>query len=110
MPRLISSVSRPSTGTTSTPIEDATDWITANWPMPEVVEGSRMTAACVVLGADCLISSSHFPLKLYSNCIKPVALPPGRERRWTKPAPTGSTIATNIFVTPDHIASLHLGH
>ena|SRR6266567_4075192 len=39
-----------------------------------------MTAAGVVAGAICLSNSSHFPLKLYSNCMKPVALPPGCAR------------------------------
>ena len=31
-------------------------------------------------GAISLSSSSHFPLKLYSYEVKPVALPPGRTR------------------------------
>src|SRR6266566_3073921 len=41
-------------------------------------------------GAISLSSSSHFALKLYSNSMKPVALPPGRAKLLTKPAPTGS--------------------
>ena len=49
-----------------------------NWPVPEDMAGSRSTAARVTPGAISLSSSSHFPLKLYSNCMKPVALPPGR--------------------------------
>ena len=44
-------------------------------------------------------SSSHFPLKPYSNCIKPVALPPGRARLSTKPAPTGSATTANTIGT-----------
>ena len=61
----------------------------ANWPIPAVMAGSRRTAARVTPGAICLSSSSHFPLKLYSNCMKPVALPPGYARLSTNPAPTG---------------------
>ena len=36
---------------------------------------------------------------LYSNNMKPVALPPGRARLSTKPAPTGSTVPTNTIGT-----------
>src|SRR6187431_871893 len=39
------------------------------------------------------------PLRLYSKLIKPVALPPGRDRLSTKPAPTGSATATNTIGT-----------
>src|SRR6516162_6265704 len=70
--------------------------MTANWPIPETNVGSRRTAACVTLGAISLSNSGHFPHRLYSNCIKPVALPPGRDRLWTKPEPIGSgTTAKN---------------
>jgi hypothetical protein len=51
--------------------------------------GSRNTAARVVPGATCLSSFSHFPLRPYSKIVNPVALPPGRARLATKPAPTG---------------------
>ena len=54
------------------------------------MSASRSTAACVTLGAISLSNSSHLPLKLYSNCMKPVTLPPGRAKLSTKPAPTGS--------------------
>src|ERR1043166_4943936 len=37
-----------------------------------------------------LSNSSHFPLRVYSNDMKPISLPPGRARLSTKPAPTGS--------------------
>ena len=60
--------------------------------------GSRRTGRCrmatagiakrlppVSRGGICLSSSSHFPLILYSNCVKPVTLPPGRARLSTKP-------------------------
>ena len=36
---------------------------------------------------------------LYSNSMKPVALPPGRARVSTKPAPTGSPTVTNTIGT-----------
>src|SRR5215475_13672525 len=39
---------------------------------------SRTTATRVTRGGISLSSSSHFAAKLYSNTIKPVALPPGR--------------------------------
>src|SRR6516164_11333308 len=42
-----------------------------------------------------LSSSSHFAHKLYSNIIKPVALPPGRDKLLTKPDPTGSGTIAN---------------
>ena len=61
--------------------------------------GSRRTAARVTPGAICLSSSSHLPLKPYSNEIKPVALPPGLARLSTKAAPTGSTTFTNTIGT-----------
>src|SRR5579863_4940990 len=74
-------------------------WIIANWPIPAVMAGSRRTAARVTPGAISLRSSSHFPHKLYSNCIKPVALPPGLDRLSTKPATTGSATRVNTIGT-----------
>ena len=35
----------------------------------------------------------------YSNCVNPVALPPGRARLSTKPAPTGSMTLANTIGT-----------
>ena len=58
-----------------------------------------MTAARVTPGAISLSSSSHFPLMPYSNRVKPVALPPGRARLSTKPAPTGSVTCANTIGT-----------
>ncbi len=81
---------------TSMPSDGATDWITAYWPIPAEA-GSRRTAVRVTFGAICLRSSSHFPHKLYSNVMNPVALPPGRARLLTKPSPTGSTTITNTI-------------
>ena len=97
--RLISAASPRLIGITSTPTEGATDWMTANWPMPATKAGSRRTAARVTPGAISLSNSGHFPHKLYSNIIKPVALPPGCERLWTKPEPTGSGTSTKTIGT-----------
>ena len=49
-----------------------------------------MTATRVTAGAISLSSSAISPLMPYSNGVNPVALPPGRARLSTKPAPTGS--------------------
>src|ERR687892_235029 len=55
--------------------------MTAHCPIPaEPTVKSRSTATLVTLGASSLSNCSHFPLKLYSNCVKPVTLPPGRDR------------------------------
>src|SRR6478672_11570790 len=67
----------------------AADWIALNWPIPAML-GSRMTAARVTSDAICLSNSIHFSLREYSYCKNPVALPPGRAKLSTKPAPTGS--------------------
>jgi hypothetical protein len=81
---------------TSTPTVGAADWMTANWPIPVGVVSLR-TAARVASGAICLSNSGHFPARLYSNIIKPVALPPGRDILATRPKPTGSrTIVKTI--------------
>src|SRR4051812_19358514 len=48
--------------------------MTANWPIPTAYRALRRIAACVTFGAISLSSSSHFPHKLYSNIIKPVAV------------------------------------
>src|SRR5262249_32309925 len=53
----------------------------------------------VTRGAISLSSSNHFPLKLYSEFIKPVTLPPGRAKLSTKPAPTGSSTPANTIGT-----------
>ena len=80
MRRWSSRPSRASIGKTSTPSDGATAWITANCPIPAGKEGSQRIAARVVPGAICFSNSNHLPAKLYSNCMKPVALPPGRDR------------------------------
>ena len=57
----------------------------------------RMIAARVTRGAISLSSSNHFPLVLYSDSIKPVALPPGRATLTTNPPPTGSKTFVNTI-------------
>ena len=64
-----------------------------------VIAGSQMTAARLTSGAISFSNSSHFPAKLYSNCKKPVALPPGFARLLTKPEPTGSGTMANTIGT-----------
>jgi hypothetical protein len=77
--RSISPASRTSIGLNSTPNDGgAMAWIAANWPIPVATAGSRRMAIRVRLGAISLSSSSHFPLRLYSNSVNPVALPLGR--------------------------------
>jgi putative ABC transport system substrate-binding protein len=58
--RSISPASRMSTGLTSTWCDGAAAWITANWPIPSGIAGSRSTTARVTRGAISLSSSSHF--------------------------------------------------
>src|SRR5215467_10773278 len=88
--RSISSGSRTPIALNSTPSEGPTAWIAANWPTPSGEAGSRRTTARITPGDSSLSSSSNFAPTPYSNCVKPVALPPGRAKLSTKPAPTGS--------------------
>src|SRR5262245_60269880 len=76
------SASRTLTGKTSSPIEDATVWMTLNWPIPEGVPGSRTTAARVTFDATSLRSCGHFALKLYSThmMVSPSRADLGRSR------------------------------
>src|SRR5262245_19138159 len=67
--------------------------------MPEELLASRSTAIRVTVGAISLISSTHFPANPYSGLVKPVALPPGRAKLATKPAPTGSTTCAKTIGT-----------
>src|SRR5262252_8898769 len=47
---------------------------------------------------------------LYSKFVKPVTLPPGRARLWTKPAPTGSaTFENTIGMVRVACSSGHIG-
>ena len=50
-------------------------------------------------GAISFSNSTHFALNPYSREMNPVALPPGRARLSTKPAPTGSARAVNTIGT-----------
>ena len=78
-------------GFNSTPSDWATDWMMAHCPIP-AAPGSRKTAARVTDGTIYLSSSIHFPLKPYSNWMKPVALPPGRAMLSMYRLPTGSML------------------
>src|SRR6516225_9208611 len=57
--------------------------------MDGIVAGLNSTAARLTPGAISLSNSSHLPAIVGSSVVKPVALPPGRERLATKPLPTG---------------------
>ena len=72
--------SRKLTGLISIPSDGAMDWIAPNWPVPADMAGSRITATRLTPGAISLSNSNHFVLRLYSNIMKPVALPPGRRQ------------------------------
>ena len=52
----------------------------AHCPIPARLRPSRSTPMRAIPGAISFRSSGHLPLKLYSNWVKPVALPPGRAR------------------------------
>src|SRR5262245_12491558 len=99
MSRSMSPTSRTSIGLASIPSDGAADWMAPNCPIPEAMVGSRRTATRLTPGAICLSTSSHFPLRPYSNMRKPVALPPGRAKFATKPAPTGSMTTANTIGT-----------
>jgi RadC-like JAB domain len=91
--RSISPASCTLTGITSIPSDGATAWIAPNWPIPWGMAGSRRTAARITRGAISLSSSSHFaPIAYSTTCANPVALPPGRAKLATHPAPTGSGV------------------
>ena len=62
----------------STPLGCAAAWMTSHCPIPALVPGYRATPTCLIAGRKLLEHSSHLPAKLYSNWMKPVALPPGR--------------------------------
>jgi hypothetical protein len=66
---------------------------------PEWVFGLKMAAVRATWGATSLRSSSHFPPIEGSKLVKPVALPPGRARLSTNPAPTGSGTLVNTIGT-----------
>jgi hypothetical protein len=60
------------TGVISIPIDDAVTWMPALALSPAALVLLRRTATRVTLGAISSSNSGHFPLKPYSNCIKPV--------------------------------------
>src|SRR5262245_5366004 len=68
-----------------------------HWPTPALIAESRTTATRVTRGAISLSNPSHFPPMSYAKLVNPVALPLGRPRLSTSPAPTGSgTIVKTI--------------
>ena len=99
MARSISAASRTLIGLNSTPSDGATAWMAANWPIPERYGGIPKDCRSRHARRDLLEQLQPFPAQAYSNCIKPVALPPGRARLSTKPAPTGSMTITNTIGT-----------
>jgi hypothetical protein len=64
-------------GLSSTPSNGAADWMAANCPMPELRVGSGIIPARLTRGVISLSSSSHFPLRLYSNWLNPVKIAAG---------------------------------
>src|SRR5215510_9324095 len=76
-----------------------TKWTAAKLLIAKLCVASRRTATRIRLGAICLSNSNHFALRLNSNAMKPVALPPGRARLSTYPAPTGSLTTVNTTGT-----------
>ena len=86
----------------------------ANCSMPAAKVECRMTAARATHSAISLSCSNHFPLVPHSIEVKPVALPSGRPRLATKPAPTGSvtltnTIGTHLSQPPSRSSSIAAG-
>jgi hypothetical protein len=71
----------------ATPIQE---WAQA----PETRSVQRLRGTRAVLNP-----SGTRPLRVYSNGVNPVVLPPGRAKLSTNPAPTGSTIPTNTIGT-----------
>jgi len=67
-------------GVNSTPNDGATAWIAPNCATSIGLAGFRTTATRATRGATCLSNSSNFALRPNSTLMKPVALPPGRDR------------------------------
>ena len=98
--RSISPASRTLTGLTSTPSDGATAWMTANWPIPAAMAGIPKDRHSRHARRDLLEQFQPFPAQCcIRTCMKPVALPPGRARLSTKPAPTGSATIANTIGT-----------
>ena len=90
--------SRTSTGRTSTPSDDAADWMAPKKPGPAAMAGSEDRRPCHAR-RDLLEQLQPFCRHAISRAAKPVALPPGRDRLSTKPAPTGSATAAKTIGT-----------
>ena len=65
-----SPASRTLNGLTSTPSDGATAWMAPNWPMPEAMAGSRMTAALVTFGAIFFEQLQPFPAQAILELAK----------------------------------------
>src|SRR5262249_6823142 len=91
--------SRTLIGRTSTPSDGAEACMAPNWPGPAGAVGFCRNATRFTPGAISFRSSSHLAPMPYSYSMKPVALPAGRARGSTKPAPTGSATCTNTIGT-----------
>src|SRR6516162_7792096 len=61
------------------------------------VTGLNKNTTRATRGAISLSNSSHLPAIVGSMLVKPVALPPGREKLATKPLPTGSATVANTM-------------
>src|SRR5215470_16099613 len=86
MVRSISPASRMLTGLTSSPTDDATNWLIANWPIPDEKVASRRTAARVTRGAISLSSS-----------ISSIFIAPQQQHRWQ---PTQGRVPRFIGLDP----------
>src|SRR6516165_658548 len=61
--------------------------------------GLNNIATLTTRGAISLSSSTHLPPSASSLAVKPVTMPPGREKLATRPLPTGSaTVAKTIGI------------
>src|SRR6516164_9274331 len=74
--------------------------------------GSNTIATRATRGAISFRSSTHLPPSEFSILVKPLRLPPGRERRATNPLPTGSpTIAKTMgMVATKALAEFTIAH
>ena len=97
--RSISPASRMSTGLTSTPNGGATDWIAAQLADPGGDGGIPQDRRARHARRDLFEQLQPFPADAVFEMMKPVALPPGRARLSTKPAPTGSATLANTIGT-----------
>src|SRR5262249_8455770 len=99
MPRSISSAFPPPMELTPTATNAPAPLTAPTGPMAVGSATSRSTAARVILGAISLSSSNHLTGIPSSVEVKPVVLPPGRDKLSTIPVPTASGTNTNTIGT-----------